>query len=271
MTFAEYRAIPALNASAIKRGRISMLHMHHALTGDDSGQTAAMRMGSLIHAAVLEPLVLTRSCCVWTGENKRGKDYTEFKAQAGDKYIVTPAEMDALQTIVNNAQRHKQANEWLALCQREVSVVWQDADLGACKARLDGVCEAGVLEVKTTGKMDVRSISNQFVNMGYDLQCGWYREGALRSGATKSKVVMILYIESCPPYDVALWNVPENALGRGLDSAREIAAEYRACEAAGVFPGIQTDSDLPLPEWYEGDVDLDNIMPIDDGETESEF
>lgn len=271
MTFAEYRAIPAINASAIKQGRISMLHMRHAITCEDRGQTAAMRMGSLIHAAVLEPLLLTRSCVVWTGENKRGKNYADFKAQAGDKYIVTPAEMDALQNIVNNAQRHKQANEWLARCQREVSVVWHDADILACKARLDGVCEAGVLEVKTTANMELRAVSRQFVSMGYDLQCGWYREGALKSGATKSKAVAILYIESCPPYDVALWNVPENALGRGLETAREIAAEYRACEAAGVFPGIQTDSDLPMPEWYDGDVDLDNIMPIGDGETESEF
>ena len=270
-TFEEYRIHAGINASALKAGRVSMRHMRYVMTGGQRAATPSMRLGTLIHAAVLEPLLLMRLCRVWDGP-KRGKDWTDFKSEAAGMYIVTPGELDGLQSAVNAANNNEVARKLLSQTRHEVSCYWRDEDMGPCKARCDGVSEAlGVLEVKSAANLDLRALGNQFVSMGYDIQCGWYREAALRSGASNSKQVHILYIESVPPFDCACWPVPERALTKGLELAREIALEYRAAERDGAFAGVQTDGDFPLPDWYEGDVDLDNIMPMSEDGEESDF
>jgi hypothetical protein len=78
--------------------------------------------------------------------------------------------------------------------------------------------------------------------------------------------VWLIVAETCEPYDVAAWRVPAIAIDGGLETAVRIATEYRACERAGVFPGVQSDDvELPLPPWYVGpqNGDLDSIMPMD--------
>jgi len=49
LSFDEYRAIEAINASAIKKGQISMLHMRQEITRESTPPTPAMQWGSVIH------------------------------------------------------------------------------------------------------------------------------------------------------------------------------------------------------------------------------
>ena len=48
MTYEEYAALPGINATSIKAGAVSMLHMHHAKTGGGKAATPAMLWGSLV-------------------------------------------------------------------------------------------------------------------------------------------------------------------------------------------------------------------------------
>jgi len=55
MDFTEYRNAEGINASAIKKGRTSLLHMRAEMLRETNKPTPAMMLGTNIHSAVLEP------------------------------------------------------------------------------------------------------------------------------------------------------------------------------------------------------------------------
>lgn len=267
MNFTEYQAIDAINATAIKAGAVSMKHMRAVMTGRTKEQTPAMRLGSLVHLAILEPAKLSASTAIWQAGRRAGKDYEAFCVENEGREIITQAERDELTTFAQAVHANDLARELIAGSEHEVTLEWSAQSYGYAKARLDGVTENGdVIELKTVSR--INDFGAQFARMGYDLQCGWYREGLNIAKGKRKRNVWIIVVESQPPYDVAVWRVPSNALQGGLNRAQEIASRYRVCECTGVFPGVQAESgtDLVLPPWYEGDADMSEIMPMDPSE-----
>jgi hypothetical protein len=267
MSFAEYRAILAINASALKQGRISMLHMRHEMTRADDDPTDAMSLGTLLHAAILEPDTLPHRFAVWDGGARRGKDWELFKSSNAERNIVTADWMALAVKASSRVWANDRARGLLDGATVEKPVLWTHPQCGACKARLDGIARDGRLfDIKTCRQ--IGAFSRQFASLGYDIQCGWYADGWKRSTG-QARDMWLIVVETVAPYDVACWRVPAIAMQRGLELAVEIGTEYRACKANGVYPGVQgaDDTDMPLPEWYvgPGDVDLDDIMPMDDG------
>ena len=265
MPFSDYQQAEGINASSIKAGVVSMKHMRHAMTKGYKETTAAMQFGKLAHAAILEPLVLVHDCIVWDGGDKRGKDWTAFKADNEDKDIVTASELAKLQTVVASVQSNEEAYRLISNSRHEVSCFWEDESYGLAKARLDGVFDGGIVEVKTVSNISQRAVSNQFVNMGYDIQVGWYQHAAEVFGLVKSKKVWMVYVESVEPFDVAVFTIPKRTINKGYETAVEIANRYRIAETENVFLGVQEGMvrDLEMPAYYEGDVELDDIMPMD--------
>jgi hypothetical protein len=98
MTYAEYAALPGLRASHIKAGRTSMLHMHDAIEGPEREETPALRLGRLVHAAILEPAVLLPQLAVFDGD-KRSKAWREFQEQHTNRIIVDRDEAEAVGAI----------------------------------------------------------------------------------------------------------------------------------------------------------------------------
>jgi len=264
MPFEEYSLVEAINASSLKAGRLSMKHMRHAMTKGYKETTPAMQFGKLAHAAILEPLTLMRDCVVWDGGAKRGSEWTKFQNENECKEIVTANDLSRLQMLVASVQSNADARDLLSNSKHEVSCFFNDSVYGAAKARLDGVCDAGVIEVKTCNNLDERSIGNQFVSMGYDLQVGWYHHAADVCELCKRKTVYMVYVESNEPFDCVVFTVPKRTITKGYQTACELAARYRECEAANNYPGTQDIGirDLAMPAYYEGDVELDDVMPM---------
>lgn len=265
MTFAEYADVEAINASSIKAGRLSMKHMRHAMTKGYKETTSAMQFGKLAHAAILEPLVLMRDCVVWDGGAKRGKEWTQFETEHDGKEIVSAGELEKLQAVVASVQSNTDARKLLSDSEHEVSCFWNDAVYGSAKCRLDGVFSGGIVEVKTVKDIDERAIGNQFVRLGYDVQVGWYQHAAEVCGLVTNKRVYMVYVESCEPFDCCVFTVPVRSINKGYQAACAIAERYRISERDGAFMGVQDGivRDLEMPAYYEGDVELDDVMAMD--------
>jgi hypothetical protein len=259
MTYEQYAKIPALNATSLKAGQLSMLHMRQAMMGVSKKATPAMVWGKLIHLAILEPERFKQSVVAWDGI-KRGREYDKFKEEFADSEIVSPADLDDLQAIQKAVNDNKDAVELLRDCEGwfEKTVQWTDDSFGACKARLDGQSKKrGVLELKSAARIDNQAFIKQFVNLGYDIQCGWYARGG------EVDKVTILAVESDAPHDVAVYEVPKLAIKVGYRKACKIANEYRKCEACGVFPGVSEGvGELVLPDWYGEDEIMDGFFNI---------
>jgi hypothetical protein len=256
MDFAEYKGIEAINASSLKQGALSMLHMNDAMHGIWKDQTPAMRWGSLAHKAILEPNDFSCLASVYEGV-RRGKDWDAFLATHDAEFIVKPDELERLQAMSKAVHANDTAHKLIAECVPEFTLEWNSPDYGKAKGRCDGLSKtAGIIEYKTAANIDERRFASQCVSMGYDLACGWYVEGAMELDMFADTPSFTFIVQqSKAPFDVAVYYAPKQMITLGRKNARKLAIQYRQCEADGIYPGIQKDGpkELVMPEWYGSD------------------
>lgn len=249
-----YFEIDAINATSLKHGALSMLHMRHAMT-TKTAPTAAMQLGTLIHAAILEPLKLASISIVWDGGDRRGKAWLEFAEAHKDKIILKPNEMEHAAAILSAVRRCQQAQDLLSGCEFERVLEWE-GKYGKAKGRLDAIKRNRIVDVKTVANINPRAIQSQAFRLGYDIQIGWYAEGAEKCGfGTMMDDCWLLYVETKPPYDVLPMRIDSMVIQSGQSKAIKIAERYRACEASGVFPGVaEFAPTLTVPIWEADDL-----------------
>ena len=265
MNFADYQAIPAINATAIKAGRVSMKHMHHVMTGGAKETNQALRWGRIFHKAILEPVEFFAVACVYEGE-RRGKAWEAFKAEHDPEWILTKTdkrdEYAILKGMSESVQADPDARRMIGSAIKEHVVTWNDQAYGAAKARLDGLCAGadGLIELKTARTIRNDAFGRQFANIGYDLQTGWYATGAVYGEKVKPPVHVIA-IEKEPPYCVGVFEVPGSVVEIGARRAAAIATAYRACEAAGIYPGPTTGiTELIMPPYYADENEMSRLF-----------
>ena len=252
MDFKTYQSIQAINATAIKAGVVSMKHMRAVMTGEEQEETAAMRWGSLVHMAILEPESFIGSVAIYDGV-KRGKAWDDFKTANISLDIITEGENDRLTAIMASVHSNKAASDLIDNTLHEVTARSNDATTGPAKARLDCFSTIlGVVDLKTTARIQPELFAKQFVGMGYDLQVGWYCDTARQHYELDAMPAChVIAVESKPPYDVAVYRVPDMVINVGKSKARKIAERYRQCEVAGIFPGVMDGvKELVMPAWY---------------------
>ena len=246
--FNEYVEHEGLNASAIKQGRTSMLHMHNYLNAPRTEPTPAMVWGSIVHLAILEPYRVMDEVVVWD-ESKRTKAYKEFKADHEGKYIITSQEVENIGRMVESVYAHPEAKQFLDESQKEVSL-FADGNYGKGKARVDAMDGSMICDLKTTSAIHPIQFQKQAWSLGYFTQMGWYAE-MYEQCHGHAPDAYIIALESKAPFDVMFLEVTPSALKHGRDEAVKIAKLYHItktteCAYKGVCDGIQP---LTLPEY----------------------
>ena len=265
LSYADYDKRPGLRSSELKHGAKSMLHMHAYATSETGDETKIMRIGRLMHAAVLEPAVFAKHVSIWGGKKRYGKDWDSFCDEHDEEWAVTPSEHADLLMASAQVWGHREAAALVRATKHEVSLFWEDSSYGPAKIRLDGFCpKRGIIEYKTTGSVDSRSFGRTCANMIYDIQMGWGWHATQLLTGRKDMPYHIIAQEQKRPYDVVVYGVPESVLVAGYERAAEIAAAYRCSEALGVFGGTCGEV-VPLewPVWAGGEggdvVDMEGL------------
>jgi len=248
----DYFALPGINASSIKHGRESMLAMHHAMT-TEGGDATNMRLGRMMHLAILEPAKLDEVPVI-EANTWQTKAAREALAEANG-HIMLCHEYDRVVKVRDAVRRNKLARSMVQVMTAEVTIQWDDDIYGKAKARADGINNTAILDVKTTrGKIDDDTLTRLSWNMGYHLQAGWYCEGAVKSGMIPSTPgFYMLFVQQDEPHDLRVVRMDTALVERGRKDAIKIARDYRACEACGVFPGVDSDQIgvLEAPHWVD--------------------
>ena len=267
MEFEQYKKVDAINASALKQGRKSLLHMHVAMTQAVQADTKAMKWGRLAHMAVLEPERFMGVARIFEGI-KRGKEWEAVKAGSPDiDAVISQDEFDKLAMMRARIEANKMALDILGNTNKEQTMRWCMDTYGEAKGRMDACKRSMIVEYKTAKRIDGKSFAKQCVNLGYDLAVGWYHFGAKQCGLIDSDAMFIFIVqESEYPFDVAIYKAPKMMLEIGYVEAERIAKDYRKAEKSGIFPGVQADGlvhELEMPEWYGGDVMLEGCETMD--------
>ncbi len=265
MTETDYRALPGLTSTDLKAGAVSMRHMRASIAGELRPESKALTFGQRVHAAMLQPDTFWPGVTVWRGGfTKKGEPtmstncdaYRELEAQFPGN-VLTQAEYERLERCVDAVNQEPEIADMLLASEHEVLRQWQDRLYGAAKCRYDFLIRGRLWgEVKTTRAVNPEQFAAQFYGRGlrYDVQAGWYSMG---EPELPCEWVVIRTEE---PFKAWLQSPERGDLETFAESARAIALQYRACEAAGEFPDVVDSTGRApwiKPRWVDGGGEVD--------------
>lgn len=263
-----YRNAEGLSHSDSKRLRKSPWHFYAMTLGErppESAPSAAMRNGTMVHCALLEPEAFDSR--YWISPEGLSKNSNEYKRLAE---IALAAGQEAI-TVVEYQRAQAQAAALRAdpvvadLLRQdgpsEVSMWWTCPRTGVlCKGRPDRVAAFGwgkkviLLDIKTTADADEFAFAKSCANFGYHTQADWYCEGYALAAGVEVEGMVFGVVEADYPHAARSFMLSDNALERARaenDNARRL---YKSCSESGNWPGYPAGTDgvtvIDLPKWY---------------------
>ncbi len=105
-----------------------------------------------------------------------------------------------------------------------------------CKGIIDSMCGNIIMDLKTTGDLSNRTITNK-INYEYHIQAAAYADALQQVDGIENPRVYFMFMLSKPPYNIRIKEVTEDVLENGLLEFRRGIALYRNWAKAG-FPAI---------------------------------
>lgn len=274
----EYFSWDAVSNSKLNLLRKSPLHYQHGYPES----TPAMRLGSLVHSGVLEPLAIAKRYVFMPDysshpDNKTAKGDRSFSGATSfvksmeeqfrkfhhDKEIVTEEQYHTMVGMAQALQANAIARDLLRDGRAEVSVVWVDDDTGLkCKARADWLKPGVMVDLKTT--LDAGEFERAVVRYGYHRQMAFYERGLSAHGIEVTP--WIIAVEKSAPFGCRCAPMAEAALDLGHRELDELLQVLVACQENGHWPGYENPTAWELPAWYGRGVE-DDVELVIGGET----
>lgn len=259
MRWADYLMLRRLNFSALKQMARSPRHYRAALESP-VGDTVALRVGRLVHALTLEPQDVGARYAVYPGR-RAGTEWEAFRSANAARAIVTQSEWDGAQAVA--AAVIEQAGQYVSGGAAEQTILWVAQHAREAKGRIDYIHpEFGVIDLKTTVDASPRAVAAAVVRYGYHAQAAWYVDGFRAAHGLVGEDVpyRIVAAEKAPPYAVAVYVLPPEAIAAGRALYRSWLAKLDECEAGGEWPSYtQGEQALELPQWALYEREEENV------------
>jgi hypothetical protein len=254
-----YDEIDAVNFSTLKELAVSPKRYRHRLD-NPKPQTKPMAFGVATHTAVLEPDRFGDEYVMYTGKQRRGKKWEEFKADSAGKQILTRSEYVEAARIRDAVSECQLASKYLEFGEPEVAMVWRDAEVGTlCKGRLDWRCsdpEGVIVDLKSARAIDGLMFGRSAGRLLYHVQFAFYADG-FKALAGQEPIFKVIAVEQEAPHDVAVYNIPDEVMDLGRDEYRRLLVQLKHFKQIDEWPGYANGCELEfnLPPWMMGDDD----------------
>lgn len=218
--------------------------------------TAAMRLGTLLHSAILEPENYAKSTITAPECDRRTKDgkaaWARFLEIANGREVITAEEKVSVHLMASAVRSNAIARQWLELPgQVEHSVAWQDHETGlGCKSRRDKVTADVIIDLKTCRDARPEAFARSSAALGYFRQAAWYLDGEKVAGGTATG---FLFIAVCtePPYEVACYEPDPSDVADARIENRKSLMQLADCieHDDWLSPHEKQATRLRLPRW----------------------
>lgn len=256
-----YLALPALDKTRIWTAWTKTpAHYKWELDHPSEVETPAMRLGTAVHACILEPNLFEDRYAIGGPVNpKTGRcygaetqKYAEWAAEQGKPTL--PTENAEICWAISGAVRKHGTARWLLECgARELSLTWTDVETGLeLKGRVDAWIEKGgaLPDLKTCRCAAARPFSIDAYRLGYHFQLAMYVDGMKAATGAETIVPLIIAVETSEPYAVAVYQFTDEAIEIGRTQYKRTLALIQKCEKAGDWPGYPDGiTELVLPPW----------------------
>lgn len=259
----EYHAGPGVSKSHLDViADKSPLHYWHKYLNPQrkpEEPTEAKRLGSAIHAAILEPDLFESAYVVTPPFNRRTKEgralYEEFVAENAGKAIITPEDREICLAIRDRVHTHPVARGLLTGGKAEQSFYARDPETGELiKCRFDYLHDGGgmALDVKSTKDAGKVSFARDVANYRYDIAPPWYFDVLDILYGEVPKHWVWLAFEKEPPYAIGVYYAPPAMIDRARETARRDFMRIIECKRANYWPDYgESVEPLEMPGWVK--------------------
>ena len=199
----------------------------------------AMDLGTLIHAATLEPETVEQIIAISPYADFRTKEAREWKALQAEsgKIITSRDEIDKAITIAETVTDDYLAH-FAAKYQTEVAVFGKIGTT-EIKGLIDIVPDGldCLVDLKTTSSFDsLESIQRTIVNRGYHWQAALYLDLWNAAANEKRTRFVFCFVEVDSPHETAWVELSENLLDLGRAGYMNALAKWQTCVATNHWP-----------------------------------
>lgn len=226
-------------------------------------ETVAMRLGSVLHMALLEPKEFERLYVKqpYFGDQRtpanRMKKEEWFKTLPQGAVTVSDDEYQTILGMIESIMRHHEACALLKTGKAEMSGYYRDPLTGIhCRIRPDLFDEKdGVLiDVKTTPNCSIEEFSKTIHKYRYDFQMAMYCEAIHLITGKPVNVPLFLTVEKEPPFEVALYPVDSlsKLLRKGTYDYQKALVTLHHCLKTNQWLPYQSQMQpIDLPVWVK--------------------
>lgn len=249
---ADYHAGPGVSSTNAKLLLKSPAHQRYA----EREEKDSFRVGSAIHAAMLEPELYATTYVIWPGE-RRGNRYEECaaKAAAAGHTVLTIKEADIVDAAV---ERFKASKAWSHFCRGaefEIAAYARDPETGVLmKSKLDVINEdLEIGDIKSTGLCvaDPGAWMKEVLNRGYHISAAMYLDvwGLALSYAMSSFIWIV--IEKTHPFGLRFFVCPSEYLRIGRIEYQRALKVHQKCTVENEWPCYPDEfTELPPLPFY---------------------
>lgn len=187
--------------------------------------TPAMRFGTLVHRAILEPEKYEASVAIT--EHRRGtKAYKEFVEQNEGKDILKTKEAMDIRLIANRVLDHTYAGTMIKQCQH-YELPFEIEQCGVPhRGIIDGLGSWFVLDLKTTSDVSHDALSRTIWSAKYYMQAAIYERAAHLMGYDPESY-FIIAVESAAPHHVQVVELEPQYVARGHMEWERLLSEWK--------------------------------------------
>lgn len=254
MNFEDYRAIDAINFSALKSMRKSPKQFKYDLE-NGTVSSVGKSLGTATHTAVLEPEKFNDTYAVFEGKTRKGALWNKFEKENSHKIILKRQEAEHCLRVAREVRANPIVAHYLSKGTPEKTIQWKDKTTGLnLKARVDFLSEVDgkltILDLK--GVSDIRNERFR-IEAGrnfYHGQLAWYREGISNLYNGEVADCLILGVEHKAPFDSAVFKMEEESLEHGWYDCFEMLQSVAKCRLENSWPGCYNSvQDLVIRKW----------------------
>lgn len=246
----DYHSGPGLSSSDMKCLAQSPLH-YKTSKASPHEETDAMKLGTAVHFAVLEPDIFSEIYAETPEGDRRSKAFKTALAELEEqgKIPLTPNDYEAIQGMARSIQEHPLAGRWLTGGTAEISGYWMqridsdglDTNI-LCKCRPDYIKEVGnqyvIIDLKTTRNAEPRYFSKAaYWDYQYHISAAHYLTGMEKLRGVRAQGFIFIAVEKAPPYAVNVFEASEEFIQAGEEINQELYKIFASCQASGNWPG----------------------------------
>lgn len=246
----DYFQRPELNISRLLKIEKSAMHYKWSLEHDDA-DTDALRLGRLLHLAILEPDTYAETV-VPCELDRRTKAYKEFAEANAGKTIIKMDEHRMAMKLAANLLSHPVTSRYMQTIKTEVDCFWTHHSGRACKSRFDGIDVGNrfLIDLKSTTDCTRDKFTRAIKDYRYHARAAFYMDAFEATHGTAPEFLLFA-MEKSPPFAVAPYTLAPEWIESGRAKYERLLSLLERCEKADSWPGPNDDAltELEMPPW----------------------